>query len=29
MNLSDISDFDDIMIMYSDEDIPALEDAPY
>ena len=27
MDLSDISDFEDIMIMSSD--IPALEDAPY
>ena len=29
MDLSDISDFEDIMIMSSDEDIPALEDTPY
>ena len=29
MDLSDISDFEDIMIMFSDEDIPALEDPPY
>ena len=29
MNLSDISNFEDIMIMCSDKDIPALEDAPY
>ena len=29
MDLSDISDFEDIMIMSSNEDIPALEDAPY
>ena len=29
MDLSDISDFEDIMIMSSDEDIPALEDPPY
>ena len=28
MDLSDISDFKDIMIMSSDEDIPALEDMP-
>ena len=28
MDLSDISDFEDIMIMSSNEDIPALEDAP-
>ena len=29
MDLSDISDFEDIMIMSSDKDIPALEDPPY
>ena len=29
MDLSDISNFEDIMIMSSDEDIPALEDALY
>ena len=29
MDLSDISDFEDIMITSSDEDIPALEDPPY
>ena len=29
MDLSDISDFEDIMIMSSNEDIPALKDAPY
>ena len=29
MDLHDISNFEDIMIMSSDEDIPALEDAPY
>ena len=29
MDLSDISNFEDIMIMSSDKDIPALEDAPY
>ena len=29
MDLSDISDFEDIMITSSNEDIPALEDAPY
>ena len=29
MDLSDISNFEDIMIMSSNEDIPALEDAPY
>ena len=29
MDLSDISNFEDIMIMSSDQDIPALEDAPY
>ena len=29
MDLSDISNFEDIMITSSDEDIPALEDAPY
>ena len=29
MDLSDISDFEDIMITSNDEDIPALEDAPY
>ena len=29
MDLSDISDFEDIMIMSSDEDIPTLEDMPY
>ena len=29
MDLSDISDFEDIMITSSDEDIPALEDVPY
>ena len=29
MGLSDISDFEDIMIMSSDKDIPALEDPPY
>ena len=29
MDLSDISDFEDIMIMSSNEDIPAIEDPPY
>ena len=29
MDLSDISDFEDIMKTSSNEDIPALEDAPY
>ena len=29
LDLSDISDFEDIMIMPSNEDIPALEDTPY
>ena len=29
MDLSDISDFEDIMITSSDEDIPALEAPPY
>ena len=29
MDLSNISDFEDIMIMSSDEDITALEDPPY
>ena len=29
MDLSDISNFEDIMIMSSNEDIPALEDVPY
>ena len=29
LDLSDISNFEDIMIMSSDEDIPALEDTPY
>ena len=29
MDLSDISDFEDIMIMSSNEDIPTLEDPPY
>ena len=29
MDLSDISNFEDIMITSSDEDIPALEDPPY
>ena len=29
MDLSDISDFEDIMITSSNEDIPALEDTPY
>ena len=29
LDLSDISDFKDIMITSSDEDIPALEDMPY
>ena len=29
MDLSDISDFEDIMIVSSNEDIPALEDPPY
>ena len=29
LDLSDISDFEDIMIMSSDKDIPALEDIPY
>ena len=29
MDLSDISDFEDIMITSSNEDIPALEDPPY
>ena len=28
-DLTDISDFKDIMITSSDEDIPALEDMPY
>ena len=28
-DFSDISNFEDIMIMSSDEDIPALEDVPY
>ena len=28
-DLSDISDFEDIMITSSNEDIPALEDMPY
>ena len=29
LDLSDISDFKDIMITYSDEDILALKDMPY
>ena len=29
MDLSDISNFEDIMIMFSNKDIPALEDMPY
>ena len=29
MDLSDISDFEDIMITSSDEDIPTFEDMPY
>ena len=29
MDLSDISNFEDIMIISSNEDIPALEDVPY
>ena len=29
MDLSDISDFEDIVIMSSDEDIQALEEIPY
>ena len=29
VDLNDISDFEDIMIMSSNEDIPALEDTPY
>ena len=29
MDLSDISNFEDIMIMSINEDMPALEDAPY
>ena len=29
LDLNDISDYEDIMITSSDEDIPALEDAPY
>ena len=29
MDLSDISNFEDIMITSSDEDIPALEDMPF
>ena len=29
LDLSDISNFEDIMITSSDQDIPALEDAPY
>ena len=29
LDLSDISNFKDIMIMSSNEDIPALEDTPY
>ena len=29
MDLSDISDFEDIMIMSSNEDIPTLEDPPH
>ena len=29
MDLSDISDFEDVMITSNDEDIPVLEDAPY
>ena len=29
LDLSDISNFKDIMIMSSDKDIPALEDMPY
>ena len=29
LDLSDISNFKDIMIASSDEDIPALEDTPY
>ena len=29
MDLSDISDFEDIMITSGDKDIPALKDVPY
>ena len=29
MDLSDFSDFEDIMIKSSDQDIPVLEDAPF
>ena len=29
LDISDISDSEDIMIMFSDEDIAALEDMPY
>ena len=29
LDLSDISDFEDIMITSSNKDIPALKDAPY
>ena len=29
LDLSDISDFEDIIITSSNEDIPALEDMPY
>ena len=29
LDLSDISDFEDIMIMSSDEDVEALQDTPY
>ena len=29
LDLSDVSDFEHIMITSSDEDIPALEDMPY
>ena len=29
LDLSDISDFEDIMITSSDENIPTLEDTPY
>ena len=29
LDLSDISNFEDIMIMSNDEDIPALKDMPY
>ena len=29
LTLSDISDFKDIMITFSNKDIPALEDMPY